>query len=730
MANILEKLINTIFFRNRKAKESLSGLFSIYSIMIPVLLGILMTILTGGSVYWVANHAFDEAHQNLVEVFSDNIRQDIVKGNQPEAFRKCKRFFSSSKDVEHILIKDSLGREICEEGVPSDSPHIVKKVYFDSQETEIVGTVEVLLKNQSRDKIVITTLFLLVFAFFVLTLLLIKVGKMIQSSIVGPFVALHQALSIPKPNGLSFINLESKLSEIIEIESSLKFYGNEIERLKNLEIKNESLKVVNEIASQVAHDIRSPLAALEVIIGSTDQLPEEKRLIIRSAVGRINDIANNLLHKSKKTNSTEDSNQSSLSIELISPIVDSIVSEKRTQFRERSLVDISINLDKAYGLFSKINPAELKRVISNLINNAVEATDVGKPVEISVTVEPVDEQNLAVVIKDNGKGIPPHILLKLGERGVTYGKENSTLDSTSGSASGSGLGIYHAKQTIESLGGKLIIESDTAPIAPRGSKISIILPLSETPNWFVQELVIYPDKVLVSLDDDISIHQIWSGRLQSLTPKGDKKVEHLIFSSGDEFLRTAPELINRANLFLVDLELLGQQRTGLDIIEEISRVHPEILKKTILVTSRYEESHVRERCGRLGIRLIPKAMAGFVPIKLQESSCQFDAVLLDDDELVRMTWSVQAKKKNIKLKIYTYAHDLLRDLDQFDKTTTFYIDSNLGKDSDGNDVKGEIIGENLYKSGFTELFLCTGYEPEHFTHLKFIKKVFSKTPPF
>lgn len=52
--------------------------------------------------------------------------------------------------------------------------------------------------------------------------------------------------------------------------------------------------------TQVSHDIRSPLAALEMISGSINELPEEKRIIVRSAINRIRDIANSLLKENKK----------------------------------------------------------------------------------------------------------------------------------------------------------------------------------------------------------------------------------------------------------------------------------------------------------------------------------------------------------------------------------------------------------------------------------------------
>ena len=64
-------------------------------------------------------------------------------------------------------------------------------------------------------------------------------------------------------------------------------------------------------------------------------------------------------------------------------------------------------------------------------------------------------------------------------------------------------------------------------------------------------------------------------------------------------------------LFLMDYEISGSTESGLDLIETLG-----IQKQSILVTSRYEEKNIRERCESLGVRLIPKSMSGFVPIEI------------------------------------------------------------------------------------------------------------------
>ena len=55
---------------------------------------------------------------------------------------------------------------------------------------------------------------------------------------------------------------------------------------------------------------------------------------------------------------------------------------------------------------------------------------------------------ILISIVDNGKGIPGHVVKKIGEKGFSYGKTNQ--------ASGNGLGFYHAKEKINSFNRRML----------------------------------------------------------------------------------------------------------------------------------------------------------------------------------------------------------------------------------------------------------------------------------
>lgn len=268
----------------------------------------------------------------------------------------------------------------------------------------------------------------------------------IAKKLIGPIEELlqsikHREVLVPKQNipEIVFKNIAPK--EIDDLRISFNQLINVIQKnyLDRQEIKSNHVRAL--MAQQVAHDIRSPLSALDMMQEYMLGLPEEVRLITRSSINRIRDIANALLenNKKQKINSELEFSTEAFSTILLSPLIDSIVTEKRMQYRNYLAVDIDFIANKdSYGLFSNIRPNEFKRALSNLITNSVEAFAHQKgKVEIILFIN--HKNFIELQIKDNGAGIPENILEMIGTRGFTHGKKN-----------GSGLGLFHTKTTIQS----------------------------------------------------------------------------------------------------------------------------------------------------------------------------------------------------------------------------------------------------------------------------------------
>ncbi|MDD7268892.1 MAG: ATP-binding protein [Treponema sp.] len=107
-------------------------------------------------------------------------------------------------------------------------------------------------------------------------------------------------------------------------------------------------------------------------------------------------------------------------------------------------------------------PSEaLVTITGNLIDNALDAmnmdsSNTDKELQFGAYTK---DGELLIIVKDTGPGIPKENLEKIFENGF----------STKGT--GRGIGLYHTKQLIESLGGKITVESQTG----RGSCFMVIL---------------------------------------------------------------------------------------------------------------------------------------------------------------------------------------------------------------------------------------------------------------
>jgi len=473
---------------------------------------------------------------------------------------------------------------------------------------------------------------------------------------------------------------------------------------------------LNNLAVQVAHDIRSPLSALDSMASRVALLPEDDRIVIRSAVNRIKDIANSLIEKNRHlkestllTSSdgpTTDSNSDSASNQLLSGLIDPLITEKRNQYRSKINIDIDFRIDdSSYGIFARVNSREFKRVLSNLIDNAVEALP-GRG-KVSVLLRMVNKQ-IEITIADNGKGIPAEVLTRLGQRGETHGKEGR----------GSGLGLCHARTWLDSWGGSLQIQSEV----DRGTSVILQLPTDIAPEWFVSELLLFPSNAVVILDDDISVHQIWQSRFDEMKVKNAGIVVYHL-STPDEltaWIRDFSDVAKTA-LFLADYELLGHKQTGLNLIETFN-VGPQ----SILVTSRYEEKQIMAECRRLGVRLIPKGLAGFVPVRIDDPSAPIicDAVLIDDDAMIRRNWSLNARVKGKNLITFGRVEDFFARSKRIALETPIFIDSNLGEG-----IRGEEISRKIYDLGFRTIYLETGFEAESFPKMDHLCGIIGKGAP-
>ena len=340
------------------------------------------------------------------------------------------------------------------------------------------------------------------------------------------------------------------------------------------------------LARQVSHDIRSPLAALQMIERDVSELPEERRLLLRNAISRIRDIANQLLQREAVGVA---GGVPSDSAHLLSALVEQLVSEKRIQYRSQTGVSIQLEqLVGSYGIFVRVDPSALKRVLSNLIDNSVEALNGEGSVRVGHEIR---DDSVEVYVIDTGPGMAAEVISKLGVEPISMGKEL-----------GHGLGLFSSRKLVESWGGSLKAESR----AGKGTTLRIRIPRALPPAWFVSKLRLAPETLVAIVDDEPSVHQAWRSRIDETGVQVQQfgKPEEI----EDWWSDLSPSDRSRT-LLLVDYEFTGSPRTGLDLIQALSAEN-----QSVLVTSYFEDSRIIDACLRSKIRLLPKSLVGLVPI--------------------------------------------------------------------------------------------------------------------
>lgn len=370
----------------------------------------------------------------------------------------------------------------------------------------------------------------------------------------------------------------------------------EIERQQLLALQEKEKLIA--LAHKVAHDITSPLTALNMMMRSCNELPENKRMLVKRATESILDIANNLLNTYRKEEQHAKTEIEQPQPVLISDLIAQLLSEKKVQYCNSPITFETTIASDAHFAFALLQKTEFRRSMSNLINNAVDAlkNKVNGIVTIQLTA---NSEQVTVEILDNGKGMSSDVIEKILQRkGFTAGKEH-----------GHGLGLQQVGDTLERNQGIMEVHSALS----QGTSIKITFPRITAPNWIAQEIQLNNNNTVVILDDDDAIHTAWDLRFASfLESHPNLRLHH--FKQGQEALDFFSNLSSQEKsciTFLSDYELLRQSKNGLQIIEAIQIHH------SILVTSYYANPTIQNEADQLGVKILPKQMASVIPIILR-----------------------------------------------------------------------------------------------------------------
>jgi two-component system, OmpR family, sensor kinase len=209
--------------------------------------------------------------------------------------------------------------------------------------------------------------------------------------------------------------------------------------------------------SDASHELRTPVAILrgeaDVTLSRSDRSPEE----YRESLAILRDESQRLMHIIEDLFTLTRADAGQYPIALREFYLDELTGEILHQAR-------SLVIPKQIALKSSIEPellfrgdeALLRRLLLNLLENAIKYTPVGGAIHLKVGK---DANKFVVSVTDSGLGIPPDLRERIFERFFRVDKARARAESDTG---GAGLGLSIARWIAEAHDGRLVVSRSDA----------------------------------------------------------------------------------------------------------------------------------------------------------------------------------------------------------------------------------------------------------------------------
>ncbi|WP_118782263.1 quorum sensing histidine kinase QseC [Haemophilus haemolyticus] len=267
-----------------------------------------------------------------------------------------------------------------------------------------------------------------------LPILIIVLGWLIYKEL-RPIKRLSQEIQTRKSGDVSLLNPEGLPAEILPLVKNLNQFFDRTSAMLQRE---------RRFTSDAAHELRSPLAALRIqtevaqLAGDDGELREQALLHLTQGIDRASQLIEQLLTLSKLDNLQELEELQSIDWE---GIIQSLIAERYFVAEKRK---ITLAFEKESEPKPKQGqPILVSLMLRNLLDNAIKYC----PEDTTVSVKIASSQ---IIIEDNGGGVEPEDLKKLGQRFYRPAGQNEK---------GSGLGLSIVMRIAELHGFKVRLEN-------------------------------------------------------------------------------------------------------------------------------------------------------------------------------------------------------------------------------------------------------------------------------
>ena len=162
-----------------------------------------------------------------------------------------------------------------------------------------------------------------------------------------------------------------------------------------------------QLIFDISHELRSPLARLNVALdlareGKAGELPFNH---MESDLVRLNEMIGRLLTLAKLDTTAAPVEMTSVNL---TDLVRQIVDDAGFEAQKRNVTVITAAPEHCY---ARGNAELVHSAIENIVRNAIRYTEIATSVD--VLLEPDDNSNVLLVIRDHGKGVPENDLERI-----------------------------------------------------------------------------------------------------------------------------------------------------------------------------------------------------------------------------------------------------------------------------------------------------------------------------
>lgn len=237
-------------------------------------------------------------------------------------------------------------------------------------------------------------------------------------------------------------------------------HGGFLLALRDVTQQERLARARRDMLANISHDLRTPLTSIGMLLEGLKPgaaAPPALLYTLRQQVEVLRKLAEDLVQLDRLESGRTPLRLASL------PLAGLLAEIRAGALPLLEAAGLSLELDLPAHLSVLADADQLRRVLVNLLDNAVQASAPGGRIRISAAADGVDTVQIAV--SDEGSGIPPQDLERIFERFYRGDRARGQ--------SGSGLGLAIVRHIVEGHGGRV----SAANNAGRGATVRFNLPL-------------------------------------------------------------------------------------------------------------------------------------------------------------------------------------------------------------------------------------------------------------